>query len=205
MISTQEIFAAAAVVLVLAAYIPYMFDIVKGKVAPHPFSWLIWAMTATAIFFLQTSNGSGTGAYGTATVAVCAALIFIFAFRTNKVKIRPLDIISLALALVGIVVWIFVQQPFISIIILLTVEVIGFIPTYLNGWRRPYKDSMTVWAVNGGRHALGLAAVQQYNFITVLNPIVWLVLCTSYVSTLAFRRMFFVKNPDRKRLFRPYN
>lgn len=205
MVSYQEILAGIAVVLVLAAYIPYMFDIVKGKVAPHPFSWLIWAMTATAIFFLQTSNGSGTGAYGTATVAVCAALIFILAFRTNKVKVRPLDIFSLVMALVGIVIWIFVQQPTISIIILLTVEVIGFIPTYLNGWRRPYKDSMGVWIVNGTRHALGLSAVQQYNFITVLNPIVWIVLCSTYVSTLAYRRLFFAKDPSRRRLFRPYS
>lgn len=205
MITLNEIFAGAAVLLVLIAYIPYMFDIVKGKVAPHPFSWLIWAMTATAVFFLQTANGSGTGAYATATVAVCAALIFVLSFRANKVRIRPLDIASLALALGGIVVWIFVDQPAIAIIILLFVEVVGFIPTYLNGWRNPYKDSISVWATNGTRHALGFMSVQNYNMITMINPIVWVTLCVIYVSTLGYRRLSTTKRANRKRLFRPYN
>ncbi len=205
MIDFREIIAGIAVLLVLIAYIPYMFDIAKGKVAPHPFSWLIWAMTATAIFFLQTTNGSGSGAYGTAAVALCASAIFVLAFRANKVRIRPLDILSLLLAIGGIIVWVFVQQPMISIVILLTVEVIGFIPTLLNGWRYPYKDSMTVWTVNGTRHTLGLLAVQQHNAITMLNPIFWISLCALYVSILGYRRLFFTKHPARTRPFRPYN
>ncbi|UTX50997.1 hypothetical protein KI440_02205 [Candidatus Saccharibacteria bacterium TM7i] len=205
MVEFSQIIAGIAVCLVLAAYIPYMFDIVKGRVAPHPFSWLIWSMTATSIFFLQTTNGSGAGAYGTATVAVCASIIFVLAFRANKVKIRPLDITSLLLAVVGIILWIFVKQPSLSIAILLTVEVIGFIPTLLNGWREPYKDSITLWSVNGMRQGLGLAAVQNHNFVTVLNPIVWITLCAGYVLTLSYRRLFVKKHPARRRAFRPYN
>lgn len=205
MVQLPQIIAGIAVALVLFAYIPYMIDTVKGKVAPHPFSWLIWAMTATAIFFLQTANGSGTGAYGTAAVALCAAGIFILAFRSNKVRIRPLDVISLVLAFVGIVIWIFVDQPVISIAILLAVEVIGFIPTYLNGWRHPYKDSMTLWAVNGARHGLGIAAIQNYNIITLINPLVWISLCSIYLTTLAYRRFFVTRHPQRRREFRPYN
>lgn len=201
----NELLAGAAIVLVLIAYIPYMFDIVKGKVAPHPFSWLIWAMTATAIFFLQLTNGSGTGAYSTATVALCASLIFILSFRANKVRIRPFDIGSLVLAIVGIVIWIFVQQPTISIIILLAVEVIGFIPTLLNGWKHPYRDSITVWTLNGLRQTLSFSAIQTHNFITMLNPLVWIALCVIYVSTLGYRRLSFTKHPERKRPFRPYN
>ena len=205
MLTYHEILAGIAVLLVLVAYIPYMFDIVKGKVAPHPFSWLIWAMTATSIFFLQTSNGSGAGAYGTGVVAICAAIIFVLAFRANKVRIRPLDIISLCIAILGIILWIFIDQPTISIAILLLVEVIGFIPTFLNGWRNPYKDSIAVWSVNGMRQALGLSAVQNVNFITVLNPIVWVAMCSIYVAVLSYRRLSFEKMPWRKRVFRPIN
>lgn len=205
MIQTQDILAIAAVSLVLIAYIPYMVDIVRGKVAPHPFSWLVWAMTATAIFFLQTSGGSGAGAYATAVVAVCASLIFILSFKTNKVRIRPLDIVSLSLAVVGIIIWIFIDQPAVAIMTLLIVEVIGFIPTLLNGWRHPYKDSMAVWVANGSRHTLGFAAVQNYNFLTMLNPIVWITLCSIYVTTLAVRRRSFTKSPSRQRPIRPYN
>ena len=200
-----QIIALIAVALVLSAYIPYMFDIVKGKVAPHSFSWLIWSVTSTSTFLLQTSSGSGTGAYGTATVAVCAAIIFVLAFRVNKVKIRPLDIISLSLAGVGILTWIFVQQPFLSIVIMLTVEVVGFIPTLPNGWREPYKDSVTLWSINGTRHALGIAAIQTHNVVTVLSPLVWIVLCAGYVLILSYRRTFTPKHPFRIRVFRPYN
>ena len=79
------------------------------------------------------------------------------------------------------------------------------IPTLLNGWRHPYKDSMAVWVANGSRHTLGFAAVQNYNFLTVLNPIVWITLCSIYVTTLAVRRRSFTKSPSRQRPIRPYN
>ena len=204
MIQLSQIIALAAMALVLSAYIPYMYDILRGKVAPHPFSWLIWAVTGTSIFLLQTTNGSGAGAYGTATVAVCNMIIFILAFRVNKVKIRPLDIISLCIAGVGILSWIFIQEPFVSITIILSVEVIGFIPTVLNGWRHPYKDSMTLWSINGMRQGLGLAAVQTHNYVTTLAPVVWLVLCAGYVLLLSNRRLFVKKHPLRERVFRPF-
>lgn len=205
MLMSKEVIGLIAVGLVFIAYIPYIRDILRNKVKPHPFSWFVWGITASSIFMLQTANGSGSGAYTTATVAVFAFSVFFLSYKRSKVKIKPLDIICLSIALTGVGLWLFVDNPVLSILILLVVELTGFIPTVVKGWRKPYDDSITLWGTNSMRHLAGFFAIQQYNFVTMLNPIVWGTLSLAFSGVMFLRRRKFVKWPWRKREFRPFN
>lgn len=205
MFISKEILGLIGICLVLIAYIPYIRDILRQKVKPHPFSWFVWTVTAVSIFFLQTENGSGPGAYTTATIAVMAFIVFVLSYRMNKTKIRKLDIICLITACAGIVVWLLVDQPLISIFLLLAVEVIGFIPTLRKGIEKPYEDSVTLWAVSGVRHAVGFSAIAHYNAITMLNPLVWITLCITFCTVVLIRRKNTKKPRARVRKFRPHN
>lgn len=201
----KELIGLAAVVLVIAAYIPYIYHITKGLVKPHPFSWLIWCLTAISIFFLQTLEGSGAGAYTTAAVAVFALLVFVFALRQSHVTVRPVDVLCLAIALVGLGAWFFVQQPVLSILLMLLVEFIGFIPTLRNTWRRPYDESLSLWGINSARHILALGAIYSYSFVTVINPIFWATLGIGLCIVMVVRRKAIKRPKGRKRVFRPHN
>ncbi len=193
----HEVFGSIAACLVVLAFIPYIIKISKGKVTPHPLTWLIWTITATAIFFLQFSNGSGAGTYGTATMALSAGCVFLLSIRHGIPKIRYIDVICLVLALLGVAVWLVIQEPVASIIILLSVEVIGFIPTFTKALAKPYEDSAALWGLTGTRHTMGLLAVQQYSIVTLLNPIVWITLGFSFSLFLLIRRLP-EKRPKRR-------
>lgn len=200
---SKEVLGIIGIILVVAAYLPYIIDIIKNRVKPHPFSWLIWATTSGCIFVLQLLHGSGSGAYPSGVVSIFALTITLLAFSKSKVVIKTLDVICLTLALTGIVFWLVVQQPLLSIALLLTVDVIGFIPTLIKGWSKPYEDSMSLWGINFLRHSAGFAAIHHYNFITILNPLVWMALSSSLCVMLAVRRLDTKKARNRKRVFRP--
>jgi hypothetical protein len=204
MFISKELVGIIAVILVLIAYIPYIRDILRKTVSPHPYSWLVWALSTFAIFFLQLAGGSGSGAYMTLTVAIIASLIFILAMKNSQTKIKPIDIICLIIACAGIAIWLFIDAPLLSIVVLASVEVIGFIPTLIKGWEKPYEDSATLWGLNSLRQITGLLAVQNYNIITMFNPVLWILIGTTFCIVLLHRRIKVRKPKDRKRKFRPH-
>lgn len=205
MLMIKEIIGLIAVGLVIIAYVPYIRNILLKRVSPHPFSWFVWSVTATSIFFIQTTNGSGAGAYTTATVAIFAFTVFLLARRNRKAKPQLFDIVCLVVACLGIVIWLFVQQPVVSIIILLAVEAVGFIPTFRQGWKKPHNESALLWSTNSLRHCAGFLAISNYNFVTMLNPIVWTLIGTSFAIILISRRRSVTKMFWDKRRFKPYN
>ena len=205
MLISKELLGLLGVLLALVAYLPYIHDIIRKRVKPHPYSWLIWTATATAVFFIQTTNGSGPGAYPTATIALLAFTVFVLSYRMNKVRIKSLDIACLAIATAGIIVWLFVDQPLISLLLLLSVEVIGFIPTLRKAIAKPYEDSVTMWTINGIRHGVGLTAIMHYNLITILNPLAWISMCITVCAVMIWRRRNTKKPRGRVRQFRPHH
>lgn len=201
----KEILGFIGVALVLAAYLPYLRNIIRRKVLPHPFTWLVWMVSATLISLIQMTNGAGPGAYATATIAVMSFCIFTLAIRFNKTRINPLDVVSLGFAFVGLVIWVFVDQPLISLLLLLSVELIGFTPTLRKGYKKPYEDSLLLWATNAARHLISLSAITHYSAVTMLNPLVWAPLSLAYCGLLLWRRHKTRKPLRRVKTFQPHN
>lgn len=192
----HELFGIIAALLVVIAFVPYIVKIVKGVVKPHPFTWLIWTITASSICMLQLSNGAGAGAYGSGAMAVFSFFVFISTMRRGMSHVRHIDVICLVIALLGVAVWLIIQEPALSIALLLGVEFIGFLPTLFKAWRKPYEDSAVLWALNGTRQTMSLLAVQHYNIVTLLNPISWMIVAFGFSILILVRRIP-AKKPKR--------
>lgn len=189
----HEIFGIIAALLVVTAFIPYLVKINRGVVKPHPFTWLIWTITASSICMLQFSNGAGAGAYGSGAMAVFSLFVFASTVRRGMPRVHYIDVICLIIALLGIATWLVVKEPVLSIAILLSVELVGFVPTFLKAWRKPYEDSAVLWLLSGIRQTMSLLAIQQYNVVTLLNPISWMIVAFSFSVLILIRRI-----PTRK-------
>ena len=130
-----------AIILTFIGYVPYIRDTFTGKTTPHIYTWFIWGFVTAIAFGLQLSGGAGVGAWITLAVVLISALIFVVGLRNGKKDIAPLDTVFLLLSLVALVLWLIAKQPILSIILVCTIDMFGFVPTIRKSWHKPYSET----------------------------------------------------------------
>lgn len=184
----KEIIGFIAAALAFVAYGPYIRDAIKGITKPHPYSWFIWGLITAIIFALQITHEAGAGAYVTLTVAVLSFVICGIGFKKGIKDITVLDTICFILALGATGVWLFAKQPTLSMVLLVAIDMLGFIPTVRKAWHKPQEETLFTWWFNGLRHAVSLFAIQRYSLISLLNPVVWTMANAIFSLVLIIRR-----------------
>lgn len=185
----KEIFGIVAVLLGFVAYAPYFRDILTKKTNPHPYSWFVWGLTSVLIFALQILHGGGAGAYTTATVAIISFIVCGLALKNNgKKDISPADTIMFIAALVATGLWLLAKQPTLSMVLLTTADMFGFIPSVRRAWHKPEAETLSMWSINALRHSLSIPALSQYSLLTMLNPVTWAICNSAFSLMLVYRR-----------------
>lgn len=189
MLVLKNILSLVAVVLTFVGYIPYIRSIIKKQTKPHIYSWFIWSLDAFIIFALQITHKAGPGSFVALTAGILSLTVLILTiFNKGKRDITLTDKLFSLLALASLVVWLFAKQPLISAILIMSVDVFGFMPTIRKTWRNPYSENLTFYIISSIRYIFALAALQNYSIITVLYPGIWLVLNSLFTIMLAIRR-----------------
>lgn len=167
----KETFAIVAALLAIAGNVPYLWDILKGRVKPHPYTWLVWTLVTGIVFFGQVAKGAGIGALPTAASEIFTLIIFLFSLRYGFKQINHVDTVFLGAALAGIGVWILTNDPTWSVIIAVGIDLIAFVPTLRKTWRFPETETPLLYGSNVLRHILALFSLQTYNIATTLHSI----------------------------------
>ena len=188
MTNIKTILSVIGIVLTFVAYVPYIRDTVKGKTKPHVFSWIIWAITTGIIYALQASAGAGSGAWITLTVALIMFTIVFLSLKGGEKNIKPVDVVFFILALVALALCVLVHQPLLSIILLTTIDMLGFASTFRKSWENPYSETLSTYAINGFRSGLAFFALAEYNIITSLSSVSWTIANGLFVAMLVIRR-----------------
>jgi hypothetical protein len=187
-LNIKTVTSIVAIALTFIGYTPYFIDLIKGRTKPHIFSWFIWSIVTAIIFALQVSAGAGLGSLVTLAVAMISLLIFIIGFKKGSKDVKKIDIIFLVLALLAIPLWLIVKQPVVSIILLSTIDMLGFAPTVRKSWQAPYSETLSLYVITTFRHALSIIALENYNIITLLFPSTWVIANALFAIMLIVRR-----------------
>ena len=188
MTDIKTIFGALAVILTLIGYVPYFRDIFKRTTRPHIFSWFIWGITTGIVYALQVSAGGGPGTWVTLVLVLIFVAVFFLSFKHGTKDITKTDIIFLILALSALPLWLIVKQPVLSIILLATIDILGFIPTIRKSWNDPYSETLSFYVITTFRHGITVLALSQYNIITILYPLTWILANATFSLILIARR-----------------
>ena len=185
---TKIIFSILSITVASISYVPYFRDIFKGRTKPHLFSWFIFSITTGIIFALQMKGGAGIGGWITLLLAFIFFAIFLLSIKYGTKDIKPIDIVFLILALCAIPIWLIAEQPIISILLLTTIDMLGFIPTIRKSWNNPYSETLSMYTVTVFRYVLVFPSLETYNILTLLFPVVWLIANIVLVLVLVRRR-----------------
>lgn len=188
MLEFKQIAGIIAVALTFVGYAPYLKDTLNGKTKPHIYSWFLWGFITILAFAIQFNENAGPGSYVTLAAGLVCFIIFAFGFRDGKKDIAKVDTIFFLLALVAIVLWLFAKQPVLSVILLSSIDMLGFIPTVRKSWNKPYTETLFTYELNTFRFALAIFALQRYTIITSLYPITWIIANELFSILLIVRR-----------------
>lgn len=174
MYDPKVIVGLIASLLVFVGYAPYVIDTLKGKTKPHIYTWFIWGVVTLLVFFFQFNAGAGAGSWLTLSAGLVCLFIFMLSFRHGARNITRLDAVFLMLALVALGLWVITKQPLVSVILLVVIDMLGFIPTIRKSWNKPYTETLFSYGLSTFRFAIGIYALEAYTAVTYFYPVAWL-------------------------------
>jgi len=187
----KETLAIVATLMAIAGNIPYLIDVVRGTVRPHPYTWFVWSIVSCVTFFGGLVKGAGWGALPTGAAEIFTIIIFLFSLKYGFKYIEKRDTYFLVIALLGLIPWALTNDPTLSVIIVVTIDVIAFIPTLGKTSRHPHSETPTLYSMNVARHILTLFSLSSYNIATTLHSI-------AMIITNSFMTYLIIKKPKEK-------
>ncbi len=184
----KEILGAAAALLGVVGFVPYLRSIYRRETKPHVFSWVPWFITTAVACAGQVAENGGAGAWATATSAVFSFVIMVIALFRGERNITRADWVSFLLALATIPLWVVTEDPLASVILATMINLSAAFPTLRKSWSKPYEEDMAMYAVLSVRSALSLAALENVAVVTALFPFCQFVSNAAISATLFGRR-----------------
>ena len=191
----KEIFSAIAIAITFIAFFPYVRSIFKGDTKPHVFSWVIWGSTTFVVFLAQLEAGAGIGAWPIGISGGITIFVAIIAYlKRADISITKTDWLFFLSAMSSLPLWYLTSDPLWAVIILTTVDVLGFGPTIRKNYSDPFSESLLFFALFMVRNCFVIVALETYSVTTVLFPAVVAAACALLITMLVLRRRVVIKD-----------
>ena len=163
--------SAIATAISVLAFFPYWVSTLRGAIRPHVMSWTIGGITASIVFWARRQAGGGVGAWPVGFSALVAFMIAITAYtKRGDVRIVRTDWVFFLTALAAIPLWYATNSPLIAVLLVTTVDILGFGPTLRKAYDFPESESLLFFSMIVVRNALVLMALESYSLTTTLFP-----------------------------------
>lgn len=187
--SCKELLSAVAIALTIAAFYPYIRAIIQGAIRPHVFSWVIWGATTFVVFLAQLEAEGGAGAWPIGVSGCITLLIALLAYwKRADITISGTDWLYFVLAMSSLPFWYVTSNPLWAVVILTTVDVLGFGPTVRKAYAFPHSESLLFFSLVALRNLIVILALESYSVTTVLFPAVIAAACMALIAMLVYRR-----------------
>lgn len=185
----KEILSAIAIALTFAAFVPYIRAIVFGTIRPHIFSWVIWGTTTVVVFLAQLESNGGVGAWPIGVSGIITIFIAISAYvKRADITITKPDWVFFVSAMSSLPLWYLTSDPLWAVVVLTTVDVLGFGPTVRKAYSFPHSESLLFFSLFASRNLLVIVALENYSVTTVLFPAVIAAACMLLTAIVTYRR-----------------
>ncbi|MCW8900161.1 MAG: hypothetical protein OQK75_05920 [Gammaproteobacteria bacterium] len=185
----KELLSALAITITFIAFIPYITSILQNKTQPHAFSWIIWASVTFIVFLAQLADGGGAGAWPIGVSGVITLFVAVLAYiKKSDHMIAKKDWLFFIMALTAIPFWYATSNPLWAVLILTTVDLLGFVPTFRKAYHYPYEEQLTFYILIASRNIIALMALEHYSLTTMLFPTATAIACLLFIQMVAIRR-----------------
>jgi hypothetical protein len=188
-INFKELLSVIAIIITFVAFIPYVRSIYIGKTKPHVFSWVIWGLATFIVFLAQLADDGGAGTWAIGISGIISLLIAIFAYyKRADISITKSDWIFFVLALSAIPFWYITSNPLWAVIILTSVDTVGYLPTIRKSYLKPFEEQLLLYILIAIRNIIAAIALEHYSVTTLLFPVTISLTCIIFTAIVVYRR-----------------
>jgi hypothetical protein len=106
----------------------------------------------------------------------------------HDITITPIDKLFLGTALACIPLWYAMQDALWAVVVLTTIDVLGFGPMIRKTYASPQTESMSFMALFVARNVLVVLALAHYSVVTLLFPVAIGAMCLLVMAIMVYRR-----------------
>lgn len=176
-----------ASIIAIIAYIPYFYDIFKGKTKPHIFSWLIWSLLGGIAYTAQVVKGAGAGSWQNGIVTLIYLVVAVLAIFRGEKNITKTDKLTFGGAILALGLWAITDDPLSAVILASAIDTIAYIPTFRKAYHKPSEETLSAFIMSATAIFISLFALESY------SPATWLYLACLLVTDSAFIIMLLVR------------
>ena len=189
------IWAWFSLIVAVISYTPYTISIFRGRTKPHAFTWVIWAALTTIAFTAQIAEGAGPGAWATGFTALVSFCFVGLALFKGEKDITRSDWITFLSGIAAIPLWYTMDSPLYAVILITVIDALAFYPTFRKSWYKPSEELPITYILSAVKFALALAALQTFNWTTVLYPASLVFMNSIFVVMVTLRRRALSPSP----------
>lgn len=183
-----QVFSVAGIAFGVASFAFYIHGILKGRIRPHIFTWIVWCIVMAVASAAQIVENAGAGAAVTVCAAIMTVIVTLLAFRYGEKNITRSDWLALVVCLSAIPVWQITAQPLYAVIIVTCIDAVAYYPTFRKSWLKPAEEGVIAFALGGLQFFFSLLALEKVNLTTALYPAVITFFNFALVFQLLVRR-----------------
>ena len=166
------VFWIVSVLLTIYGYYSYIKSIFDWKTKPSVISWLIWSISTSVVFVWQLIWEWWYWVLWSWAIAFFVIFIFLLSLKYWDKNYWKIDMFILIISILSLLLWYFTNTPLYSVILLVFIDWLGFIPTFIKTYKKPFSEDLAIYFITGLIYLFWFIALENYNLLTILWPII---------------------------------
>ena len=163
-------------ILYIASYVTYIRDIIPGKTKPERASWLIWLVLGTIALTSQYALGARVSLALVLTQTLGVTIIFILSLWRGVGLPGHKDVVAIIFACLGLVLWVYTDQPILALLIVIAIDAIGVYLTAIKAYKYPSSETVSAWALACLAGVVTVLTIGDFSIGVLLYPIYTIIL-----------------------------
>jgi len=176
------------IIIGLYWYYDYIVDTILGKTTPHLFSWIVFLIMDSIAFLIQIWDNAGPWAWGTFATWFMAFVVVILALKNWEKNITRSDIFAFSLAILSVILYILLEDPFYSLIVVLSILVFAMYPTFRKTYHKPSEETLSLYIVAWIRSIISIIATINISILTIWLPVFVVLINVLFISMVLIRK-----------------
>ncbi|MBP9750858.1 MAG: hypothetical protein KBC95_03355 [Candidatus Peribacteraceae bacterium] len=178
--NASDLLSIASGIAVGFGFIPYIVATVKKTTKPNVATWAIWASLDTLVLLgmIQTETVNGQLVVSVAGAWVVTVLAIIYG-TTTWTWVETVCSIG---CVIGAIAWQMTADPLVAIWTGTCLIVVGAVPTFLHGWKKPEEENRWAWLLYFIGCVLALLSLKEWTVASALQPISFTLIETTMLA-----------------------